>query len=58
ALAWTLRRFERDLLEALGFGFDLFQDSDGLPIDPAARYLLDPMQGPQRLLSDRGAADR
>ncbi|MEK0265222.1 DNA repair protein RecO [Stenotrophomonas rhizophila] len=27
-LAWTLRRFERDLLEALGFGFDLLHGSD------------------------------
>src|SRR3546814_7443144 len=40
-LSWTLRRFERDLLEALGFGFDLSQDGDGGAIDPAARYRLD-----------------
>lgn len=53
-LAWTLRRFERDLLEALGFGFDLAHASDGEPVDPAARYELDPQEGPRRLLSERG----
>lgn len=57
-LAWTLRRFERDLLDALGFGFDWQHDGDGAPIDPAARYRLDPEHGPRRLLSDRGHGDR
>lgn len=57
-LAWTLRRYERDLLQALGFGFDLAADADGQPIDPAARYRLDPEHGLRRLLSDRGHADR
>lgn len=58
SLAWTLRRFERDLLEALGFGFDLSHGSDGEPIDPAARYELDPLEGPRRLLSERGTDPR
>ncbi len=57
-LAWTLRRFERDLLAALGFGFALDVDGDGMPIDPAARYRLDPEHGPRRMLSDRGHGDR
>lgn len=57
-LAWTLRRFERDLLEALGVGFELHRDGDGAPLDPAARYRLDPEHGPRRLLSDRGQAER
>lgn len=57
-LAWTLRRFERDLLDAMGLGFDWASDGEGQPIDPAARYRLDPEQGPRRLLSDRGYADR
>ena len=57
-LAWTLRRFERDLLEALGLGFEWNVDGDGEPIDPAARYRLDPEHGPRRVLSDRGQADR
>lgn len=57
-LAWTLRRFERDLLAAIGLGFDLQVDGDGAPIDPAARYRLDPEHGPRRLLSDRGHDER
>ncbi|GAB3513746.1 DNA repair protein RecO [Pseudoxanthomonas daejeonensis] len=57
-LAWTLRRFERDLLGALGVGFELHCDGDGEPVDPAARYRLDPEHGPRRLLSDRGQAER
>lgn len=57
-LAWTLRRFEAALLDALGVGFDYAFDADGAPVDPAARYRLDPEQGARRLLSDRGRADR
>ena len=57
-LAWSLRRFERDLVEALGFGFALDCDGDGDPIDPAARYRLDPEHGPRRLRSDRGHEER
>jgi DNA repair protein RecO (recombination protein O) len=53
-IAWLLRRFECELLDALGFGLSLETDGDGQPIDPAARYLLDPEHGPRRLLSDRG----
>ena len=53
ALAWNLRRFERDLLEALGFGFDLAHDGDGTAIDPAARYRLDAEHGPRRVLGER-----
>ncbi|RZA14501.1 MAG: DNA repair protein RecO, partial [Lysobacteraceae bacterium] len=53
-LAWTLRRFERDLLEALGFGFAFDLDADGATIDPAARYTFDPEHGPRRVLSERG----
>jgi DNA repair protein RecO (recombination protein O) len=57
-LAWTLRRFERDLLAALGFGFDFASDGDGAPVDPAARYRLDPEQGPRRVLSERAGERR
>ena len=57
-LAWSLRRFERDLIEALGFGFALDCDGDGDAIDPAARYRLDPEHGPRRLHSDRGHHER
>ena len=58
SLAWTLRRFERDLLEALGVGFAFDVDGDGAAVDPAARYRLDAEHGPRRLLSDRGHGDR
>jgi len=57
-LAWTLRRYERDLLDALGFGFDWALEGDGTPIDAAARYRLEPEYGPRRLLLDRGHEDR
>lgn len=53
-LAWTLRRFERDLLAALGVGFAFDRDGLGAAIDPAARYRLDPEHGPNRLLGERG----
>ena len=57
-LAWTLRRFERDLLEALGFGLDFGTDADGEGIDPAARYRLDPEQGPRRVVGERAGERR
>jgi DNA repair protein RecO (recombination protein O) len=47
-LAWTLRRFERDLLELLGYGLPLDQGEDGERIDPAGRYRLDAELGPVR----------
>lgn len=53
-LAWTLRRFERDLLEAIGVGLDYAQEGDGDPVDPAARYRLDPGHGPVRVRGERG----
>lgn len=57
-LAWTLRRYERDLLDAIGFGLEWTADSEGTPLDPAARYRLDPESGARRLLADRGHGDR
>jgi len=45
-------------LEALGFGFDWASAADGEAIDPAARYRLDPLQGPLRLLSERSSNER
>ncbi|MCE2944557.1 MAG: DNA repair protein RecO [Lysobacteraceae bacterium] len=47
-LAWCLRRWERDVLEALGVGLDWGHAVDGLPVDPAARYRIDPEQGAWR----------
>ena len=57
-LAWTLRRYERDLLASLGLGFDWHVDGEGQRIDPAARYLLDAEHGARRLFSDRGHRER
>jgi DNA repair protein RecO (recombination protein O) len=45
-LAWTLRRFERDMLGALGYGLQLDMDAiDGSPLDPALVYFYDPESG-------------
>lgn len=57
-LAWTLRRFERDLLEALGVGLAFGLEADGAEVDPAARYRLDPEEGPRRLYSERAGERR
>jgi DNA repair protein RecO (recombination protein O) len=44
----TLRVFERDLLEILGYGLVLNSDVDGRPIDSRARYLYRVEEGPHR----------
>lgn len=44
-LGWALRRFERDLLAQIGLGLELGYDVDGAPLQPQARYLLDPESG-------------
>jgi DNA repair protein RecO (recombination protein O) len=46
SLSWTLRRFERDLLDALGVGLPWDNTADGEPVDVAVRYRLDPELGP------------
>jgi len=48
SLAWTLRRFERDLLQAIGVGFAFDLAHDGQICDPAARYRIDSEHGPVR----------
>lgn len=58
SLAWTLRRFERDLLDALGVGFAWDVDGDGEAIDPAARYGLDAEHGPRRVLGEAANVSR
>ena len=45
-LAWTLRRFERDLLDVLGVGLPWGCTEDGEPLDPQARYRVDAELGP------------
>jgi DNA repair protein RecO (recombination protein O) len=44
-LAPELRRFEKALLDALGYGPELGHDASGRPLDPAASYRYDPAQG-------------
>lgn len=46
SLAWNLRRFERDLLEALGVGLPWDRDAEGEQILAQSRYRLDPEHGP------------
>ncbi|MFY2764527.1 DNA repair protein RecO [Arenimonas sp. MALMAid1274] len=47
-LSWTLRRFERDLLDLLGYGLPWDEEGEGERLDPAGRYRLDPERGPVR----------
>lgn len=54
---WELRRFERDLLDALGYGLELCVDAgDGAAIDPEARYRFDPESGPRRAVGEQVSA--
>lgn len=47
SMSWTLRRFERDLLQWLGYGLQLQFDAEtGEPLDPEAHY---------RYLAEQGA---
>jgi len=46
SLSWTLRRFERDLLDAMGVGLPWDSTAEGEACDPAGRYRLDPETGP------------
>lgn len=45
ALAWVLRCFERDLLDALGYATDFASDAHGDALDPAGRYRFEPESG-------------
>jgi DNA repair protein RecO (recombination protein O) len=45
AVAPALRRFEKRLLEALGYGPDLVRDAAGRPVEAAASYRYDPALG-------------
>lgn len=48
-LAWQLRRFERDLLAALGYALQLDEDADsGEPLLAEAMYIYRPEHGPVR----------
>lgn len=45
-IAWSLRRFERDLLAACGYALQLDHDIDGTEIAADAHYRYDPERGP------------
>jgi len=49
-----LRGFERALLEELGYGLSLWEDTLGDPIEATAFYLYQPEQGAQRLSNAQG----
>lgn len=51
-----LRRFEKALLQELGYGLTLSHDSDGAPLLADAHYTYRMEQGPVRLEHDAGAA--
>lgn len=51
-----LRRFEKALLQELGYGLTLNHDSDGTPLVADAHYTYRMEQGPVRLEHDAGAA--
>ncbi|MDX1498209.1 MAG: DNA repair protein RecO, partial [Salinisphaeraceae bacterium] len=49
---WALRVFERDLLEAVGYGLHLSHEADsGAAIKAGMRYHFDPQQGLRRISS-------
>lgn len=49
SLAWTLRRFERDFLQSLGYALVLTHDAgDGEPVDPQGFYAYHAERGPAR----------
>lgn len=50
-----LRRFEKALLEELGYGLTLTVDSTGAPIDPDADYLYEIERGPVPIGSAKAA---
>jgi DNA repair protein RecO (recombination protein O) len=46
SVAWTLRRFERDLLAELGYALVLDRCADGSPLAEGVDYTYDPEAGP------------
>jgi DNA repair protein RecO (recombination protein O) len=50
--AWELRRFERDLLAAIGYAIDLRGEASAEPVQPDLRYRVDPEHGLRRTGND------
>jgi DNA repair protein RecO (recombination protein O) len=58
-LAWSLRRFERDLLEAIGYGLQLqYELETGEPLEPDAHYRYLVEQGAVRCAAGHAQALR
>jgi len=58
-LAWSLRRFERDLLEAIGYGLQLqYEPETGEPLEPDAHYRYLVEQGAVRCAAGHAQALR
>lgn len=58
-LAWSLRRFERDLLEAIGYGLQLQCESDtGEPLEPDVHYRYLVEQGAVRCMASHAQSMR
>jgi len=51
---WLLRRFEKQLLDQLGYGLNLEQSADGRPIEAAGRYLVDLDRGVREIGTEQG----
>ena len=51
-----LRRFEKRLLDDLGYGLELSRTPEGLPIDPGRYYRYAPERGPQACVADEPGA--
>jgi DNA repair protein RecO (recombination protein O) len=59
SLAWSLRRFERDLLELIGYGLQLQHEADtDEPLQPEASYRYEVEQGPVRCAAGSARALR
>jgi DNA repair protein RecO (recombination protein O) len=55
-LDWTLRLFERDLLQELGYGLLLTQEGEsGAEVEPDVRYCYHYDSGPRRMVSTGSA---
>ena len=58
-LAWTLRRFERDLLDTLGYGLVLEHETDSdRPVDPQGHYRYRAESGPEPCMASAAGAVR
>jgi DNA repair protein RecO (recombination protein O) len=52
----ALRRFEKRLLERLGYGLELSQTDEGVPVEPDRYYRFAPQRGPQPCVAEAPGA--